>query len=585
MQRRYLLLYNVVSLCLFFSACQPESSTTNGGSTVVIRLPNEPDMLNPARSQSAYATQIEEQIFLPLAEIDPYDYTLTPLLIDHTPVQEPITQGPDSGGILYHYRIRDGATWEDGTPVTGDDYAFTIKMVLDPKVDVAQWRGFLSFITDVQIDPKDRRSFTVTVGEPYVLSDLVTCNLNIYEKAVYDPQRHLDDFSVRALSTAAVADSLAQHDPRLQQFAETFMQSRFANEVVTGSGAYRLASWETGQRIILERKNDWWGDHVQDKPTLLNAYPEKLIYEIVPDENTALTMLKDGTLDVMSEVSPRSFLELKADSAYTDKLQFFTVKLQVCNYLCLNNRNPILSDIRVRKALAHAVDYEGLIQNVALGMAERTIGPVHPDLDYYNKDIAPVRYDLDQARALLASAGWSDTNGNGIVDKVIGGQRTELTLDMTVTQKPEGQAVALLLKESAARAGIDINIVTRDGAAFSQDVRARNFDIVPLRMSSPITLNDPYQDWSSSSDVPGGGNRSGFHNATADSLITVIRRTSDAVARTSAFKELQAVIAEEQPVIFLYVPLERIIASKRFKIRPSARRPGYFEQLFLPAEG
>lgn len=553
--------------------------------TLIVRLANEPDMLNPARSNSQHATQIESLIMLPLAELDPVSYVLTPLLIEDMGTQEPIVQGPDSGGVRFHYRMRSEAVWEDGVPVTGHDYAFTIKMVLNPKIDVEQWRGFLTQITDVVVDPQDPKKFAVSVRESYMLSDVITCNFNIYPAHVYDAQGYLNDYAVHDLTYRQKADSLANADPRLQMFADSFMQARYGNEIVVGNGPYRFAGWETGQRITLERADNWWGDNIRDKPLLLHAYPDRIIYEIVPDENTAVTMMKDGRIDVISEISARTFTDLRNDSTFRNRLHFHTPSQVHYHALDLNNHHPILRDKAVRKALARLVDYEGIINNVMLGMARRTTSPINPDVDYYNHDIIPVPYDIETASALLSDAGWKDTNGNGTLDKVIDGKRTELHLSITVSQRPEGQTVALLLKEAAAKAGVQIDIVTLDNSAISPARRNRNYEILPIRMSAEVLLYDPYQTWHSASDAPGGNNTTGFRNAQADSLITLIRTTSDAAVRHDAYMKFQDVVAEEQPMIFLYVPLGRIIVSNRFEMQPSARRPGYFENLFVPVAG
>ncbi len=294
-------------------------------------------------------------------------------------------------------------------------------------------------------------------------------------------------------------------------------------------------------------------------------------------------MLKDGRIDLISEVTPRNFVEMRDDPRLSEYLQFHTPKLIAFNSFQLNLRNPILADKNVRKALAHLVDYEAIIENVTLGMAERTIGPIHPDLPYYNRDITPIAYNPEEAIRLLADAGWEDTNRNGVLDKVIDGQRTELALTITVTQRAEGQSLALLLKESAARAGIRIDIRVTEGAALLEELRARNFDIMPLRMRSEVTLTDPYQNWHSASDAPGGNNRAGFRNAEADALMEKIRTTGSTTERDEAYKALQKILHEELPVIFLYVPLERVIANKRITMQPSSRRPGYFENLFRRA--
>ena len=569
-----------LSLSVIYLSCQADSTPEMAHFDVTIRLPTEPDMLNPARSASSYATQVESQIFFPLAEMDPFDYTLTPLLIESIPDAEKITSGPDSGGVRFAYTIRKEAQWQDGQPVTGYDYAFTMKMALDPQVDVAQWRGFLTLISDVRVDSANPRKFVVTIGEQYILADLIACNFNIYPKHIYDAEGFLDGYTVRALTDPTIADSLARTTDGLRKFADQFMQSRFANEVVVGSGPYQLTSWETGQRIILDKVSSWWGAQLSQPARLLQAYPDRLIYEFVPDENTALTMVKDGTIDVMSEVSPGSFVQLRNDPAYADVLNFFTPKLNVYYSLLLNNHRPLLQEKAIRKALACILDYDGVVNQLAQGMGARTVGPFHPDVEYYNHDLTPVPFDLDLARQYLSDDGWSDSDGDGILDKVIAGQRTPLALTMTTTQSALGQGVGLLMQENARKVGIEITLITRDGASFNQDLRARNFDIATARNDSPITLADPYQSWHSDSDAPGGGNRSGFRNARADSLILVIRGSDEAAQRNAAYVEFQSILADEQPVIFLYTPLERIIVSKRFEMQTSARRPGYFEQLF-----
>lgn len=582
--RVFTTLFAVFCLTLTLIISCKSDNITEVESVVTVRLPSEPDMLNPARSNSSYATQIESLIMYPLAEQDGQTYTLNPLLVEALATAEPISSGPDSGGVAYRYQMRKEAVWDDGTPITGHDYAFTVKMALNTKVDVEQWRGFITIIEDVQVDATDPRKFSVIVAEPYFIADVVSCNFNIYPAHIYDSLGYMKDFSVRMMNNPQRTDSLANADPRIQQFADAFMQVRFAKTVVSGSGPYRLASWETGQRIVLERKTDWWGDRIENRPAQMNAYPKQIVYEIVPDENTALTTVKDGAVDVISEITPRAFLDFRADSSFADKLHFFTPKLIQCYFLELNNHHPILKDKLVRKALAHTVDYDGVIENVTAGMAQRTKGPFHPDVPYYNNELPFVSYDLDKARSLLSEAGWKDSNGNGVLDKIINGKSTELNLDVTVSQRQEGQTLALILKESAAKVGIEIDIVTKDGAVLLQDKRNRAFEILPIRIRAEVALKDPYQDWHSSSDAPGGANTCGFRNAQADSLITVIRATENVEERISAYKALQQVIAEEQPVIFLYVPLERLIVNKRFEMQPSSRRPGYFENLFTLAE-
>lgn len=577
---RHLWALPILVFYLFVTGCQSDESVSSQNSTLTIRLASEPDNLNPTRSRSSTATPIEGLIIYPLAEYDPQTFELSPLMVEALANQEEITEGPFAGGTRFSYRMRDEAVWDDGSPVTGHDYAFTVKLALNPKVDAAAWRGFLSFIDEVEVDPDDPRRFSVTVPDPYMLAEVVTCNFNVLPKYIYDPAGYLDNVSVSDLSDDEKAAQLAETDTNLQLFADAFASVGYNRDTVSGCGPYKLVEWETGQHIILERKSDWWGDRVENPPALLAAYPQRIIYRIIPDETMALSALKDGTVDFMADVSPQNFNDMANDPQWADMFDFHTPSVMQYDYLELNNRHPILNDRNVRRALAHAINYDAIMTAVTEGMAERTVGPFHPAKEYYHQQLEAPDYNLEEARELLAAAGWEDTNANGVVDKVIGGQRMELNLDFVVSQRPLGQQIALMVKESAIRAGIEIDIITKDNNSWVQAVRQREFEILPMRSRTSPSINDPYQNWHSESDVPGGSNRSGFRSPEADALIDKIRVAETAEERNRYYLELQETISEEQPVIFLYVPLERMIVNRKFEMTPSSRRPGYFENLF-----
>ena len=558
---------------IFFTAgCAPEQSV-DAENIVTIRIANDPDNLNPMRSRSSYATQIENLILVTLAEFDPVTLELSPLLVKSLARKEPLPEG----GTRFHYEIRPEATWEDGIPITGADVLFTLKTVFNPKVTTS-WKGLLSFIKKVEVDAADPRKFSIDIPENYMLAEVISCNFNVFPKHVYDPEGIMDSFAFEDLINTEKVTQL--DEAALQTFAENFMSEKYNRDVVSGAGAYRLEHWATGEYIRLIRKKDWWGDKVVDPPNLLKAHPSEIIYKVIPDENTAITALKDGSIDLLSEVTPANFIGMRDDPQYADKFAFLSPQLMQYNYLLLNNRDPRLADKRVRQALAHVVDYKSIMEDVMLGLADRTIGPFSPRAGYYNGDLTPLEQDIDLAKTLLSEAGWEDTNADGIVDKVLDGQRQELNLDVIVTQREVGQKIALLLKDNGRKAGIDIDIVTKEGRMLSQDIRKRDFEILPLRTRLYPGAVDPHQNWHSDSDRPGGNNRSGFSTERSDELIEQIRLARSADQRQQLYLELQELIYEEQPVVFLYVPFERIIVSKQFQVEPSSRRPGYCENLF-----
>jgi ABC-type transport system substrate-binding protein len=210
------------------------------------------------------------------------------------------------------------------------------------------------------------------------------------------------------------------------------------------------------------------------------------------------------------------------------------------------------------------------------------VGPIHPDKSYYNDALQPLQQDINRSLALLKEAGWEDSNRNGTPDKIIAGKKQELELEIKITNKEEGMAMANIIKENAGKAGFNLKLVVVEPGQLQQDIRQHNFELAPLRISPFPGVDDPFPLWHSSNDKPGGSNRSGFRLAEMDKTIEELRSAKDATTRDKLYTRYQEIIYEHQPAIYLYVPLERIMASKKIELITSIRRPGYFENLLQP---
>ncbi len=127
-------LSSILVVCLFFTACRNAPDLTNKAwdKTVKIRLPSDPEILHFLGASDAGSVQILHQIFLPLADFDPVTYELAPVLIKSLPKVTEITEGENAGLVTYEYEIREEATWANGSPVTGEDYLFTVKAMFNP---------------------------------------------------------------------------------------------------------------------------------------------------------------------------------------------------------------------------------------------------------------------------------------------------------------------------------------------------------------------------------------------------------------------------------------------------------------------
>ena len=248
------------------------------------------------------------------------------------------------------------------------------------------------------------------------------------------------------------------------------------------------------------------------------------------------------------------------------------------NYIDFNTRTDILSDLNVRRALAFLVDIPSFIQNVMQGLAQQVAGPVHPSRSYYNQQLKPIVFSIDSAISLLQKSGWKDSDKDGILDKMIKGKRTKLSLNLMVSSDG-GKKLALLLQEQAKKIGVEINPVNKDFSLILKDLNALNFDMVALNISQQPSLYDPFQNWHSSNAKAGGSNRCGFATPETDSLIQVIRTSTAEDLRNQAYLRFQEVLYEAQPQIFLFSPKERLITSSRIQLEPSNRRPGYLENM------
>ncbi len=589
----------LVVLLLAFSACRTDNTSqadqesvdfTLQGNVAYIRLAAEPDRLNPLLTTSGYSRTIYELIFQPLLVQNPETFELDPLLTTSRPTITPITDGPNAGGSAYAFELHEAAVWDDGSPVTGDDFVFTLKALFNPKVNADAYRSYLNMVTGIEVDPENPKKFTVFTDRPYILSELAISTMVVYPEHVFDPEGLMRDIPLADLLDPDRAADVADSDERIQQFADQFSSSEYSRDpsLVQGSGFYKLARWESGQQIVLERKEDWWAKDLSNPGPRRQAGPERLVYRIIGDASTAANAVRDEQVDVAPQMDTKDFISLRQNDRVQEKFNLESPVINQLYFIGLNNQNPKLADKRVRRALAHTLDIEGIINNLYDSLAIPIATPVHPVKGYYAEDLGMVPFNLDKAKSLLTEAGWTDSNNNGIVDKEIDGQLTELELEIVSPSTSKfANNLALLFKDNARQVGIDITINALEFRAMYQDyVYPGKYEIYSAAVSNPPIPDDFYQMWHTSSwtTVSGGGNRVLFGNAQTDALIERIRTTLDDDERRKLYREFQEIIFDEQPVIFLFAPKGRLAISKRFDAKATSLDPGFLANEFVKSE-
>jgi peptide/nickel transport system substrate-binding protein len=215
-------------------------------------------------------------------------------------------------------------------------------------------------------------------------------------------------------------------------------------------------------------------------------------------------------------------------------------------------------------------------------MAERTIGPIHPSKAHYNKSLPLKEHDLEKAKALLSEAGWKDSDGDGLLDKVINGKKTPLRVNYKYNSENNiRKNIGILLQSQAKPLGIEVVLDGKEWSQFLKETKNRNFDMICLGWSQSPGLDEMKQIWHTSSDTPDGSNYTGFGNKETDKIIDSIRITLDPAKRQELYNRMQEIIYNEQPYVFLAVPKERIAIHKRFdNVVTTSVRPGFKESQF-----
>lgn len=588
MYRSFALRLLCVSLFLSIWSCRteekpPEVVYERTANEVAIAMRAEPDGLNPITSTSNHARQVYEHIFQYLLDIDPQELKLRPVLAKSGAEIEDITAGPLKGGVAYTFEIREEAIWDDGKPVSGRDFLFSMKATLNPKIQAPRLRAFLSFIKDIQIDEDNPRRFTVSTNEKDIIGEeSVAWSIPVMPEHIYDPEGLLKDIPITDFTDAGKIEKMAETDERLQTFATAFSGVKFTREVgsISGSGPYELVSWEAGQEIVLRKKKDWWGDKLSDTPGFEN-FPDEFKFVIIPKEETMVAALKAEEIDVLGAIGTDNFNDLKGLNFTAERYNFASPLLLAQFFLYLNMDKPELSDKRVRRALAHLTDVDDFINNYYAGFGERLSVPVFPQADYYDQSLELPTFDVELAKKLLAEAGWTDTDGNGVLDKNVNGEQIELKIPYLYNSNNErSQSLGLLLKNNAIKAGVEIEMIPEDPNTLFQRTKTGDYHMALSGKTISPTLWNPKQLWHTESIGAGGDNRTGFGNAKSDALIDEILITLDKEKRDALYKELQAVIYDEQPLILLFVPKGRIVLHKRFDAQITPINPGYVPREF-----
>jgi peptide/nickel transport system substrate-binding protein len=496
-----------------------DENVPQDGGTVYRRLNSDVSSLNPVLASSHFERFVETYLFTPMIQFD-HDLQVIPGVAEKWEISD--------DGKLYTFHLNPAATFSDGTPVRASDALFTLRKIVDPQTEAPQIAGGFE-----QLDLANTRvvdDHTIVVA---------------FKVATAPQLTHFYDLLV-----------LPEH-----VYAQGNFKTDFASKVV-GTGPYRLVRHESGKEIVLERRPDYWGP----KP-----YLKTVIFKIIVDDTTAWNAMKrddiDETIiptDTWLNESRRPELQRTIDFR-----RFYTLQY---NYIPWNNRHPLLGDKRIRRALAMCIDLQSIITNLYRGTARAMTGPFTPDQWAYNPDVPVIQYNPTEAQRILASAGWLDTNGDGILDK----DGKPLRLEMLITGgNSPSTPFAQLFQAELKKIGVQLDVTTLDPSAFIQRILAGNYGCAYLSWDLDPDP-DPFPLFHSSQMPPHGQNIVYFANAEADRLMEAGRREFKQAERVKIYRQFHALLADEQPYTWTVQVSSKWAVNKRLRNVSDSKGWGLF---------
>ena len=427
---------------------------------------------------------------------------------------------PNDDGTVWTFTIRQGVTFHDGTPLTANDIVTTFDKLIDPDKGSANARSALGgVLSPGSIEAPDDATvvFTLDAANGNFPTLVSSANYNaIIIPAALDP-----------------AD-----------WGQTFM----------GTGAFKFESFTPKVGFTVVRNDDYWGT---------KALPDKMEVKFYDEEAAMVLALQGDEVDFVEHFSVAGGKALLDDP----NVQVISIRTATHRQLHMRTDKEPFTDKRVRQAIAQAINRQSVIDGVLFGLGRPATQPVPPESWAYNPDVPGFGYNPGKAKALLAEAGWKDTNGDGVLDK--DGRPFQFTI-ITNQGNEERAKTAAIIQQDLSRVGIKVEIRILEWQAFlHQFIDKKKFEAIILGWSLGRDP-DSYDIWHSSKTKEGQFNFVSYSNPEVDKLLLEGRNTCDQEKRKQIYAKLHAMIAEDQPYTFLYYPDALHVLHKRFKgVSPS----------------
>ena len=486
---------------MFLGAAVTDATAQKKGGTLTFSYQPEPSALSTIATTAVPTALVSTKIFESLLEYKGPELTPVPGLA------ESWTMSRD--GLTYTFKLRGDVKWHDGKPFSSKDVKFSVEKLIAP----LHSRGKVYFGELAGIDTPDASTvvFKLKKPVPYFLKAFQPTESPMHPE-------HL-------LGSLDFSD------------AKNIRQSEFMSKPV-GTGPFRFKEWKKGSHVIVERNSDYWK---KDRP-----YLDQVIFKVIPDGAARAIALETGEIDL----APMNAVP-QADMARLAKLRHIHLSndgaegLGPVMWLEMNVREKPLADVRVRKAISMAIDRKKIVDVIWYGQGKPARGPLVSGNPFFDKSLKPYEYNLKKANELLDQAGYP---------RGAGGVRFKMTQHFT----PYGESwvrLAEYTKNELAKIGIQVETQSADMGGWLKAI----YTDWSFHMTNTFTHNysDPAigtQRAFVSSNIRKGAsftNSMGYRNERVDQLFEQSSVEIDPAKRQAQLSEVQKILADELPVIFL----------------------------------
>ncbi len=480
-------------------------------STLVVGLVAEPVALDPAQVTDLNSNRVGRRVVEALVAFADESTQIVPGLAESWTISK--------DGLTYTFKLRKGIAFHDGTPLNAAAVKFSIERQINPEHPANKLGKY-----------------------PFAVYNLGNV------KAV----EAMDDSTVRFVLKEPRASFLAIMTSGAASIVSPTAAMKSGQDYAVspvGTGPFKFASWDRGQRVVLEKNPSYW------------RYPvkvDRVIYRPVTEDQARLTELLTGGLDLIVGTPPDFVAQLENHPKVTLQKQ---VGAHVW-YLGFNNTKKPFDDKRVRQALNYAVNKDAIVRDVLKGTGAVSKGPVLPGTWGDEGGLKPFPYDPEKARKLLAEAGLAS------------GFTTTLWVPESGSGMQSPVAMSTIIQSNLKAVGVNVTLQTMEWGTFLAKLRTKEQDMFAL--SWMAGSEDPdlvmYPLLHSSQWTPVGPNRALYKNTRFDEVLSQARLTTDQAKRAELYREAQRLLHDDPPWIFIDHEVQTAAFAKRvqgFKLHPS----------------